>query len=364
MTTLHAPPERITLYYKEGNSDKIYSCAVEPSGAGFVVTFAYGRRGSTLQTGTKTAAPVAHAAAQKIFAKLVQEKTAKGYTPGQDGTPYQQTVLAQRATGILPQLLNPLADEEAAKLLADPAWLTQEKLDGRRILIQRRGDDIIGINRKGLQIALPELIVQCARTISGPQWLLDGECIGDRHIAFDLLEQAGVDLRPQPYRKRLDALYRMALSGPDQPISFVRTATMTLDKRVMLAELRRQNKEGMVFKRLAAPYTPGRPASGGDQLKLKFTATASCLVAKTNGSKRSVALELLDGGRRVSVGNITIPAGAGIPAVGSIIEAKYLYAYPGGSLYQPVYLGVRDDLTVEACTLTQLKYKAAEDDDA
>jgi bifunctional non-homologous end joining protein LigD len=35
-----------------------------------------------------------------------------------------------------------------------------------------------------------------------------------------------------------------------------------------------------------------------------------------------------------------------------------LYAFKGGSVFQPVYLGVREDLTQEDCTLDQLKYKA------
>lgn len=86
-----AGTDRVTLYYREGSSDKIYQTSIEPRGGGFVVTFAYGRRGSTLATGTKTAAPVDLATAKKIFDKLVKEKTAKGYTPGEDGTPYQHT---------------------------------------------------------------------------------------------------------------------------------------------------------------------------------------------------------------------------------------------------------------------------------
>ena len=68
-----------TLYYREGSSDKIYQCAVQPSGPGYIVTFTYGRRGSTLQTGTKTSKPVGFDEAKKIFDKLVREKTAKGY---------------------------------------------------------------------------------------------------------------------------------------------------------------------------------------------------------------------------------------------------------------------------------------------
>jgi bifunctional non-homologous end joining protein LigD len=85
-------------------------------------------------------------------------------------------------------------------------------------------------------------------------------------------------------------------------------------------------------------------------------------VAKANGNKRSVALELRDGTRRVPVGNVTIPANHTIPPAGSVVEVKFLYAYPGGSLFQPVYLGPRDDVGVDACVLSQLKYKAGEEE--
>jgi bifunctional non-homologous end joining protein LigD len=119
-----------------------------------------------------------------------------------------------------------------------------------------------------------------------------------------------------------------------------------------------------VFKHDDAPYTSGRPASGGPQLKFKFHATASLIVASVNKGKRSVALALLDGQKRIAVGNVTIPPNAAVPATGAIVEARYLYAFKGGSLYQPVYLGVRDDLDANACTMTQLKFKPEEDDEA
>jgi bifunctional non-homologous end joining protein LigD len=57
------------------------------------------------------------------------------------------------------------------------------------------------------------------------------------------------------------------------------------------------------------------------------------------------------------VGNVTIPPNKDVPAVGSVIEVRYLYAYEGGSLYQPTYKGVRDDVDTEECRMNQLIYK-------
>ena len=353
-------PQRVTLYYREGGSDKIYQVTLAATGTGYIVNFAFGRRGSTLQTGSKTASPVAYTTALKIYHKLVQEKMAKGYTPGETGQPYQQTVHTERNTGILPQLLNPIEVYEIEPLLTDPRWLTQEKMDGRRVLIQRDGEDIIGINRKGLTISLPQPVVDCAKGITSRQCLLDGECISDMFIVFDLLEQDGQNLRGLPYRLRLDALYQLRGLGGGQAIRFIRTAIRTADKRAMLADLRRQNAEGIVFKRIDASYTPGRPASGGVALKYKFTVSASCLVAAVHTSKRSVMLEVFDAHHKykIPLGNVTIPPDQAIPGAGSIVEVRYLYAYPQGALCQPVYLGTREDIPAEACDVGQLKFKA------
>jgi bifunctional non-homologous end joining protein LigD len=129
--------EQITLYYRHGGSDKIYQARIEPKDAGYVVNFAYGRRGATLQTGTKTAAAVDYDAAKAIYNKLVNEKTAKGCTPGEDGTPYQHT--DKTTTGIQCQLLNPVDEDQAEQLLDDPNYWMQEKMDGRRLLIRKQG---------------------------------------------------------------------------------------------------------------------------------------------------------------------------------------------------------------------------------
>src|SRR6185437_5039278 len=217
--------ESITLYYRQGASDKIYNVGIEPSGAGFVVNFAYGRRGATLTTGSKTATPVSFEQEKKIYDKLVKEKTAKGYTPGENSTPYQHTEKADRAAGIVPQLLNAVEECDAQTFIADAQYWAQEKFDGRRVLIRRVGGAITGINRLGLVIDLPEPMVRHARTIGSQQWLIDGEAVGDTLFAFDVLESACSNLRQEPYVKRLRALEKIVGAGKDAPIRAVQTAT-------------------------------------------------------------------------------------------------------------------------------------------
>ncbi len=100
--------------------------------------------------------------------------------------------------------------------------------------------------------------------------------------------------------------------------------------------------------------------SGGDQLKHKFVATATVKVLKQNVGARSVLMGVRDeSGQMVEIGNVTILPSHAVPDPGALAEVRYLYAYKGGSLFQPVYLGPRSDLEEGAATLAQFKYKAA-----
>jgi bifunctional non-homologous end joining protein LigD len=356
MNALSEATERVALYYREGSSDKVYQAAIEPAGNEFVVNFAYGRRGATLTTGTKTSSPVDYAAAKKIYTKLVSEKKAKGYTEGADGTPYQHT--DKQASGILPQLLNPVEEAEVELLLRDDNYCAQEKFDGRHLLVRKQDDNLEGINKKGFVVGLPQTVANDLRRLSG-SFIPDGESIGDDYHAFDLLEHNGENLRLLPYRIRLVRLVNLLLSTANHPhVKLVETAYTTAQKTGLWQWLRRENREGIVFKRLDAPFAPSKPNSGGPQLKFKFVATVSAVVAKIN-VQRSVEVSLFNGRTLVSCGNVTIPANHQIPRVGDVVEVRYLYAYRDSlALYQPVYLGPRDDVEPGECLVSQLKFKA------
>jgi len=355
-------PESVTLYYREGSSNKVYQVSIEPSGDLFLVNFTYGRRGSTLQTGSKTSTPVDYETAKRVYDKLVREKMAKGYTAGPDGTPYQHTDKADRVTSILPQLLNAIEESEANQLVHDRDHCAQEKFDGRRVLIRKHGAEIHGINRKGLLIGVPEPVFQSTRSIPG-DFVIDGECVGDVLYAFDLLETSEGDQRANGYHTRYLRLMNVLGAAMQKNIILAETAFTPKQKVQLLKDLRQQNKEGIVFKRLNAPYSPGRPNSGGAQLKHKFYATLSAVVAQVN-EKRSVEVRLLNCKGWIPCGNVTIPANFQIPAVGEVVEIRYLYAFKeSNALYQPVYLGPRQDVEQHECVLSQLKFKAGGGED-
>jgi bifunctional non-homologous end joining protein LigD len=320
------------------------------------VNFAYGRRGSTLNTGTKTNVPVDYEVACKAFTKLVNEKKSKGYAEGEAGTPYQHAEQQNRVTQILPQLLNPIEESELDSLLGDDNWCAQEKHDGKRIRIRKEGAAIHGINKKGLIVGLPSPVVVAAHVFEG-DFIMDGECVGEHLRAFDVLSRDGEDLRPIGYRHRLTALMNLLASGQQGHIHYSETAWKAAEKKRLLTTLREQNKEGIVFKRVDAAYVAGRPNSGGTQLKHKFYATLSALVGTIN-RQRSIEIQLFDDTGLVTAGNVTIPPNHNIPKVGQVVEVRYLYAFKtSGCVYQPVYLGVRSDVLQTECVTSQLKFK-------
>ena len=347
-------PEQISLYYTDGNSDKVYHTQLKPQDDGFIVTFQYGRRGSTLQAGTKTATPVTYDKAKKIYDKLVAEKKGKGYTEGKDGTPYQGTEKAGLLSGLVPQLLNVIDDP--AEYINDDTFFAQEKKDGVRLMVyasQMLQHRVIGSNKKGLIVPLSKEIedgILQFLTDGVSSLTVDGEAIDDVYWIFDILELDGQNVRQlSAWDRYLTLLGMFAMTDKHPAIRFVQAEAFRDGKQLLFEELRLQRAEGLVFKKKTAPYVPGRPASGGNQLKWKFKASATCQVVGGKLGKRSVAIAVRDKsdvapeGTLVGVGNVTIPANAEIPAIGTLIEVEYLYAYQLGSLFQPVYKGLRPD---------------------
>lgn len=74
--------ERVSLYYREGSSDKVYVIELaEESPGKFSVTGYNGRRGSQLVAQPKTATPVTLTEARRIFNQLESAKLNHPKTP-------------------------------------------------------------------------------------------------------------------------------------------------------------------------------------------------------------------------------------------------------------------------------------------
>lgn len=345
----------VALFFRDGTSDKEYNVTLEESGGGYVVNFSYGRRGNATSTGTKTNSPVSLPEAEKIYDKLVTEKMGKGYKP--DGDANLLSVAGNSdatQTGLLPQLLNPITEDEAEVYIRDDRYMAQEKLDGKRIMATSDREGVVTSNRKGLTCGVPKEIEAGISQWRGTT--LDGEMIGTTYHVFDLLRLGGEDRRGNSAEDRYKELKRMMDKIKPQNMALVRCAFGEAEKRQLMKDL--AHKEGVVFKLRSAPYTVGRPNSGGTQYKCKFWSDVTCQVLVVN-QKNSVQVGVMQNGQFLNVGNVTVPPNYPMPKVGDIVEIKYLYFV--SKLYQPQYKGTRDDHDVD--DYSTLKSKSSDSDD-
>jgi len=352
--------ESIELAFKQGSSDKVYKAELKKEGDGFVVNFAYGRRGSAMATGTKTDTPIEYDLAKKTYDKLVKSKTSKGYNPV--GEPADTiNVVDKSDTGIRPQLLNEIDEKDVEKYLNDDRYCMQEKNDGRRKLLHYTGSTVLGINKKGLEVPVITQMVKDCQQIRGAA-LIDGEDMGDVLRVFDMLSYPNM-----AYEARF-AILEDIIPNNVKSLQVVETAWTTMQKGDLFMRLKINKAEGVVFKLKDAPYSAGRPASGGSQFKCKFYESASCIVSSVSDVKSSIGIAVLNdmmpgpADQTEEVGNVTVYPNQTKPKVGDIVEVKYLYYYPMGSLYQPVLLGIRDDVNKDECLLSKLKTKQGTDD--
>lgn len=355
-------PERIHLNCSVGKSDKDYVVSLVSVDDGWVVDILYGRRGKTMNPGTKSKkGPQEYAVAKKLYDKVVREQFAEGYlVVGDAGSVYVAGPNQKEHSGVGCQLLNAIEEDDALLLNQDDAWLAQEKHDGQRMLLRKSGETVRAINRKGIYVGFPQALQGAANGLHG-DFLIDGEAVGDQLRVFDIVEQNDIDLRSLPVEERLRRLALLVRGLNSNAIVMVPTAFSADDKARLYNRLLLQEREGIVYKRLGSPYSAGRPNSGGSQLKRKFYETCSVVVGPEN-DVRSVGLLLRSGDVWVNVGNCTIPANHAVPPQGSVVEVRYLYANRGGSLQQPVYIGPRTDINVDECAIGQLKYKSEEPD--
>lgn len=350
----------ITLHCIEGNAKKQYTIEISAVDAkGFEVRGINGRIGGTMSIQPKTPnGPVTRAEADRIFDALLGQKLRGGYhvasQPAAQIVGMQPKHVEKLNASPRPMLLNSITREEAEQLLKDPAWLLEAKYDGVRVHLRREGQSVTATSRTDKPVALEVQIVKAALQLPAESFVLDGEKVGDIFICFDILSRDGISLHQKGCEFRA-GYYAEFLKKSPKAIVAAPVALTLAEKKAFFKTLEEKGVEGAVFKLKSAPYTAGRPNSNGPARKFKFVATASVIVARQHGKKRSVEIQLFDG---TDLGCVTIPPNfKTLPSPGIVIEVRYLTAHRDGALVQAVYLGERIDVDPSACTIDQLQFK-------
>lgn len=361
----------IRLAYRDGSSDKVYHAAILEDGGKFSVECEWGRRGSTLSTGNK-AKDTTLEKAEKAYSAVIKEKTGKGYceVAGEDG---QKTLVGVAQTGgreqlgVSAQLLNPVEEDELQRLILNDDWVAQQKYDGVRILTHVGEDKIRFTNRKGQTTVISPAVEEALSKLPKGT-IIDGELLpaseGEDSVywVFDILQLKGESAKEVGYADRHKLLSMLLRKFICQHVKLAPLHDGPRAKKELVDRLREQRAEGVVFKKVDAPYVSGRPASGGNQLKLKFTKTADVFLLAFD--EKAYQMAVMHEGKVRKVGKVytgtTADERAKLDAIlksgtAPVIEVRYLYATESDILFQPVYVRLRDeDKTVEECLLSQL----------
>ena len=203
-------------------------------------------------------------------------------------------------------------------------WCHEVKFDGYRVQLRIEDGDVALLTRKGLDWTDKFGAIAKAATAL-PDALIDGEIVALDHMgvpsfsalqaaiadnktgdliffAFDLLFANGEDLRALPLRERKERLKRLLerRNGKEKLIRYVDHFEERGD--TVLESAKKLELEGIVSKKLDAPYRSGRTESwtkakirGGQEVVLGGWKT-------TNGKFRSLMAGVYRGGHLVFVG--------------------------------------------------------------
>jgi predicted DNA-binding WGR domain protein len=326
-------------HFQVGGSDKVWAAAVTSDGQFLSV---WGRRGTTLQSGTKTLAN--QEAALKEFNAKVKKKSAEGYQPvpfddprygipsfgalDEGGTMSGPDLVASEQDRTRPVYLashvTPLSWTQLQECLQQHnAYGATEKINGVRCLAAFDGKNaVITYNRRGMAAKYVSSAVQALKRLAC-QFVIDGEQLQGEvegaYVAFDLLEWQGQDVRSFPYHQRIKILEEgmkqaglIIGGGATYAEAMERSALPELALLTpapsgyqIIDAILACGGEGVIVRTLDAPY------EGGDTKhirKFKFLADLDAIVIGVNPGKAtgSVQLGLIRpaDGALVGIGNV------------------------------------------------------------
>jgi bifunctional non-homologous end joining protein LigD len=251
-------------------------------------------------------------------------------------------------------------------LLKDPGWWVEQKLDGHRVLVILGDGAVKATNRQGAAKCFPKRIAEQLLPLANVDMQLDGELVGNTFFVFDspmahFSERTRIENSTPLSTRRtfLEALFseRMADAWPEHPnVVLIDTHRTPAAKQRLFNAAQAGSREGVMFKKLDAPYRQGRQHSW---LKHKFVKTCEVVVTELNRKGKveamSIGLYDQDGVLRPAGGCRVLPKFLGKVELGSVVEVRYLYGTSDFKLYQPVLLRIRDDKRPEECGQWQLQ---------
>jgi len=276
----------------------------------------------------------------------------------------------------LPSFVEPCLAKLVEKPPAGDGWLHEVKFDGYRVQVRLQDGKARLLTRSGLDWTqkFGATLAEALGALPCDSAVLDGEVValGDGgaasfsalqnalsegdvdalvYFAFDLLFLDGEDLRKEPLANRKAALAQLLSSAGDGPARY--SEDFDRPGGTMLRHACRIGLEGIVSKRVDAPYRSGR---GGDWLKSKCTQRQEFVITgyvpseATGRGLRSILVGVHEGDALVPAGRV----GTGFTARSSNKLRKELdarrtarSAYSGAAAREHGIVWVKPELVAE-----------------
>ena len=310
--------------------------------------------------------PGRKATGRKATGKTATGKTATGGAAGKT-----KATRRKPAQAALPEFVAPQLCRSLERPPAGAGWAHEIKLDGYRLQLRIAAGSATLKTRKGLDWT--KRFGAIAKAAAGlPDALIDGEVVAlDEagapdfaalqaalsegrtrdlvYFAFDLLFAQGEDLRDLPLGDRKTRL-RALLEGADARLRFLEHFETAGD--AVLRSACKLSLEGIVSKRLDAPYRSGR---GDTWTKSKCRAGHEVVIggwATTNGRFRSLLVGVHRGAHFVHVGRVGTGYGAAkaaalLPKLRAVESKTSPFTGEGAPRRAPGVHWTRPDLVAE-----------------
>ncbi len=229
----------------------------------------------------------------------------------------------RKTAGSLPPFIEPQLAKSVAKPPAGPGWAHEIKFDGYRMQMRIEGGKAALLTRKGLDWSEKFPVIAAAGAVL-PDGIVDGEVVALDHsgapdfaalqaaiadgktkemvfFVFDQMFAGSEDLRPLRLAERKERLQAAVEQAPAN-IRYVDHFVTAGD--AVLRSACRMDLEGIVSKRLDAPYQSGR---GDSWMKSKCRAGHEVVIGgytTTDGAFRSLIAGVNRDGRLVAVGRV------------------------------------------------------------
>ena len=201
-----------------------------------------------------------------------------------DGDERNWLLLRKDAAGVPARDYRPMLATSADELPVGPDWVFEPKWDGYRAILTVRGGEgrLTSRNGNDLTVRFPGAAAAGAQALRSPSAVADGEvCALDENgrssfgrlqqggttviVLFDLLELDGEQLLDLPLSERRAKLERAL----DRRAGGALLSPQFADGSALYEAAQEQGLEGVVAKRLASRYQPGRRSPDWRKVKLR-----------------------------------------------------------------------------------------------